>query len=942
MRTHNSARLSSMCLTATRVIVGVLISVGTAAAEEQWAAVVSPENSLAFDLVRGGTPVLHLSLGGWGPNWAWVGIGAKEKAKGERLAVAAPFVVNRSSGEVIDVKFQAWKSSPREVSFRYDLSAAKDVPITMVIAGVGVEKPLARGKIALSHSDGQQSTWTLPLRIGAAKVPASKAVLALENAAEVVIAIDPPCPVSFDGDMRVMLASEVFKQGSRSITLTLGFPSDVAFLAKQEDLDRLTRTLAGPDWFPFQPTGNADPSVIAMDDWLDKPAGKRGGVRMVGDRFQFEDGTPVKFWGVNLSYGRNCAPAKKDAEFTAARYAKYGVNGVRLHKFSYPKDKMGIGDLNDATRMDPEGLDRLDYFSAQMKKQGVYFGWSHTFGFHVSAGNRNRLAAYDEIAKNLKGNTYAFINFAEDVQDLMMEMVVNLLKHKNPYTGLSYAEEPALSFIEMQNEDDIFFYTSTNAFKACPTYQKLFVQRFSDWLKAKYGSEEKLKTAWQGALDANESLAARNIVLQTNPWFFSDAHLPGQKGGQRQRLLDTAGFLHDAQNKFYAKFLKAIRDAGYQGPVCGSPWQAPAMVPHYYNLRSDYLAGYIDRHNYFGEKLFDSMLSRPGSGYFSSGLQQVMDRPFGLSEWIHVYPSLYSAEGPAIIAAYGMGLQGWDASYEFQSQAAARMFNDRVGWFPWGVWEADVPTQIGQYPALARMIYRGDVQEGEVISVRRVSLEELAAGKFSFADKVIQQGDVKSFGGSVPQEALAAGRLVVQFTEKREPSTNLDMEKYRDGPVIASATKQLFWDSAGKGCFAVNTPGTKGVVGFAEGKKLRLGNVTIDVACPYASIFVTALDKDATLTNAKSALVTAVARNCNTDFKYFTIDSKVLENGKAPILLEPVKATIAISGRELAAVNVLDHDGRRTGKTLPVQDGRFTIDGSRDRTLYYEVVFRSP
>ena len=861
MSAHNNVRFASVCLgSAGTIALGLLLSAGAAAAEEQWAAVVSPENSLAFDLVKGETPVLHLSLGGWGPNWAWVGIDTKEKAKGERLAVAAPFVVNRSSGEVIDVKFQAWKSSPRQVSFRYDLSAAKDVPITMLIAGLGVEKPLARGKIVLSHADGQQSTWTLPLRIGAAKVPASKAVARFGE-----------CRGGGDRDR-----SAVSRLVRRRHARHAGVGGVQAGVAEHHAHARLpVRGRISGQAGGRGPAGqNACRAGLVRLPAVEQAGPKRdrhgrlaraaGGQARRGAHGRRP--LPVRGRHAGEVLGREpllrrqLRPAKKDAEFTAARYAKYGVNGVRLHKFSYPKDKMGIGDLNDATRMDPEGLDRLDYFAAQMKKRGVYFGWSHTFGFHVSPGNRSRLAAYDEIAKNLKGNTYAFINFAEDVQDLMIEMVVKLLKHKNPYTGLSYAQEPALSFIEMQNEDDIFFYTSTNAFKACPTYQKLFVERFSDWLKAKYGSEDKLKAAWQGALDAKESLAARNIVPQTNPWFFSDAHLPGQQGGQRQRLLDTARFLHDAQNKFYAKFLKAIREAGYQGPVCGSPWQAPAMVPHYYNLRSDYLAGYIDRHNYFGEKLFDSMLARPGSGYFSSGLQQVIDRPFGLSEWIHVYPSLYSAEGPAIIAAYGMGLQGWDASYEFQSQAAARMFNDRVGWFQWGVWETDVPTQIGQYPALARMIYRGDVQEGEVISVRRVSLEELAAASFSFADKVIQQGDVKSFGGSVPQEALAAGRVVVQFTEKPEPSTTLDMDKYREGSAIASATKQLFWDTAGRGCFAVNTPGTKAVVGFADGKKLRLGSVTLDVACPYASIFVTSLDKDATLANAKSGLVTAVAQ----------------------------------------------------------------------------------
>ncbi len=53
----------------------------------------------------------------------------------------------------------------------------------------------------------------------------------------------------------------------------------------------------------------------------------------------------------------------------------------------------------------------------------------------------------------------------------------------------------------------------------------------------------------------------------------------------------------------------------------------------------------------------------------------------------------------------------------------------------------------------------------------------------------------------------------------------------------------------------------------------------------------------------------------------------------------PARATIALAGCKIAAVNVLDHDGCRTGKTLPVDGGRFAIDGARDKTLYYEVVF---
>ena len=44
--------------------------------------------------------------------------------------------------------------------------------------------------------------------------------------------------------------------------------------------------------------------------------------------------------------------------------------------------------------------------------------------------------------------------------------------------------------------------------------------------------------------------------------------------------------------------------------------------------------------------------------------------------------------------------------------------------------------------------------------------------------------------------------------------------------------------------------------------------------------------------------------------------------------------------RTVAAVHVLDQNGRRTSQTLASHDGRFEIDGTRDRTLYYEIELR--
>jgi len=137
----------------------------------------------------------------------------------------------------------------------------------------------------------------------------------------------------------------------------------------------------------------------------------------------------------------------------------------------------------------------------------------------------------------------------------------------------------------------------------------------------------------------------------------------------------------------------------------------------------------------------------------------------------------------------------------------------------------------------------------------------------------------------------------------------------------------------------VNTPGTKAVVGFAEGKPQSLTDLTIELQSPYASLFVTAMEPNATLATAKRALLCVVARNCNSGFKYFTVDGKILDNGKAPMLLEPVKAAVTFADRKVAAVNLLDHSGRRTGKSLPVTDGRLLLDGAKDQALYYEVVF---
>ncbi|HAZ62976.1 MAG TPA: hypothetical protein DCZ72_05115 [Armatimonadetes bacterium] len=902
-----------------------------------WLVVLSPDNALGFQFVRQGEVWLSWSPVGWGPNWAWRGLDAQGGAVDGGYEARLAFAAGTTPDQVINLVQHVRQVSPTAVEFAYDLSADADVALQALVMAWSAGETSRDGQLTMHRADGGQATRGLNFAGMGVENNIVAMTLDAGAAGKVEVGLEPANNIAFDNGLRLLLAENNFPAGARTLTVTFDFGEDVGLVVSDADLARYTEVVPGDDWFPFTGTADSGPSVVGFESWIERPAGARGGVRMVGDRFELADGTPIKFWGTNLSYALS-APPKDQGAGLAAKFAKWGVNAVRMHKFTNPVGWEGIGDPNDMTKMDPEGLDRLDAFSQELRAAGVYYGWSHSFGVKVREGNRDRLLAPEEVLDQGDGATYALINFAPDLQDLMIEMVVELLNHENPYTGQRYADDPALCFIELQNEDDIFFYTSEGALNNYPTYRAQVQQRFAQWLTAKYGNEAGLRAAWGDALTAGESLAAGNLALQGNPWFFGSGHLPQQNDNTRRRLLDNAAFFHDLQNEFYSRFAAAIRATGYEGPLVGSPWQAPAMVPHYYNLRSDALVGYVDRHNYFGERLNDTMLGEPGSGYLSSGLQQVAGRPFGLSEWITVYPALYSAEGPPLVAAYGMGLQGWGASYEFQSGAADVAWNPIAGQLPWGVWNVDTPTQLGQYPILARMVARGDVTLGDVVATRRVSPANLETGEFDFSDTVSQDGDRKDFGGVVPPAALALGRVLVEFTDDPTPSDLLaDAEGLATAPVVTSTTGELSWDREQR-VVTINTAGTKGLVGFAGGQSVDLGGVTLASETPYVSLLVTASEPDRDLSDCATALISAVGRISNTGMRIFSLDQRVLEHGGPPMLVEPVQASVSF-GRPIAQVNILDHDGRRTGRAASVDNGRIVLDGAAEKALWYEVVF---
>jgi hypothetical protein len=707
------------------------------------------------------------------------------------------------------------------------------------------------------------------------------------------------------------------------------------------------------DWYPFTASGLVhEGSVVSVSEWLDKPSGKEGRPAIQGEQMVIA-GRPVRFWGINNNFGDN-APPKETADARAPFYAKYGFNLVRMHKFF----ANAICSADSSTQLDPEGVDRFDYYTNRLRENGVYFSFSGVFHFSVRPGDRERIRWFDELfwietnddgTKRVRGGATSLIYWPGDVQDLYIEQLTNLLRHRNRYNGVTYAENPALAYVEMINEANIYWYSTSKDIQRSPSFKRHVCTLFCDWLRKKYDNHDALLAAWgEECLDCCPDVSFPEEHLDQNN-IYPSAWINARNFSGRR--LDTIAFLHETQNAFYGKFAEAIRATGYDGPLIGSNWIAGSGATHFYNLHSDAFVGIVDRHNYhrgqfdrhwqpvLGKLNNASMLSMPGGSLLSTGMQQVAGRPFMLSEWIHEFPNEWVIEGPAIISAYGMGLQGWDLSAIF-SQTSGPGISPTMHT---SKWDATKPSVICLLPTLSRQVYRGDVREARLLGALRVSPEQLAADTFDFKHSTYRQHDVKSYTSDrISCEALTVGRVAVDFVDKPQPSDQVDIAQYtRDGALV-STTGQLAWhtgDSKESGFITINTQGTKGAVGFLPNRELDLGQVQIHCKTPFAAIYLTALERDGDIGTSKQILVTAMARARNTGMKFNETGDELLDFGKAPVLMEPVVADITIRREGQPTVVLLDHEGCPTSKTLAIPNSVVSIDGKRDHTMYYLISY---
>ena len=334
---------------------------------------------------------------------------------------------------------------------------------------------------------------------------------------------------------------------------------------------------AEAELFPFVVGYDAADTVANASRWLERPAGKHGFVRAKAGHLVHDKG-PIRFWATNLCFDA-CFPTHEAAQRVAARLASLGVNCVRLHHM----DSRSIwGQSPDKLTIDPQQLEKLDYLIHRLKEHGVYVDINLHVSrwFDVKEGfvERERRPHYDK----------GLDNFEPRMIELQKKYARDLLTHVNPYTKTAYIAEPAVAFVEINNENALYSTWNSGQLDDLPDpYATTFRKLWNAWLLKKYGAAAALAKAWNvGA----RPLGAEMLAGKELPQRQSQNPNNGSKRPERVAVSEGDGtgikkpWQLEADRDGQCRL--SVRDAGPDAPRClhlevtrlgSTPWR-PQVV----------------------------------------------------------------------------------------------------------------------------------------------------------------------------------------------------------------------------------------------------------------------------------------------------------------------------------------------------------------------------
>ncbi|MDD4539531.1 MAG: hypothetical protein PHT80_10995 [Lentisphaeria bacterium] len=740
---------------------------------------------------------------------------------------------------------------------------------------------------------------------------------------------------------------------------TFAFAMDLSFPEPYElERNEPLRIVEGADWVKLDyrlgiKAGTAlDFSTMQL---LDGPAGKYGWARAAGDHFEFAGlpGKSQRFYGVNL-VGSAAVISHEQSLELADRLCRSGYNTVRYHHYANAVFKPENG---CSTNLNPVKMEQFDFLFAELKKRGIYattdvFSSRGVYASEIWADGEERLMEFREFRPHIAVNPKALEN--------VKTFARNFFLHRNPYTGLTYAEDPALPWICLINEgNSVPRPGSGRAYQA-------WLDAWNKWLLEKYGTTAKRNQAW--GIDAPEVMTA----YHTSP---ASAPIAAE-------WRDFELFQVDMEKRLYDNLAAFMREE------LGCKAMLTSMNHSWLNPRGATIRerfDYVDQHFYVDHPFFpvkrwqvpsssknDNLVKTGNIGGTQHAFGRHYGKPFTVTEFNYSAPGQYRGVGGILTGCLG-ALQDWSGIWRFAyAHGKGPIFTPgRMAYFD----TARDPLNQAADRATVCLYLRGDMAAADksiaismpedyleqctdfpiqnisprwqkLVSLARVGIVVGPATRRAPGDIVLalgkngpQAADMIA-GDSLGDEGGAALFARIRAQQWLPASNVTDME----GGLarVQSQNGQFTVDSA-RGVMLIDTPHTAGGFGPAD-SHLATAALAADIFDTETTLWASSVDARP-LQDSRRILLTHLTDLQNSGIHFAEKERRTLLNwGDLPFLVRQGRARVVLRHNRPQTLKawVLHTDGERRAE-WPVQQVpggiclELAVRGADGAQMLYEI-----
>ena len=658
--------------------------------------------------------------------------------------------------------------------------------------------------------------------------------------------------------------------------------------------------------------GTSGHSPADLSFLLDPPAGAHGFIHEADGHLETGDGHRIRFWGVNVtdwSPGSTQIPSKKDAPMWAATLARYGVNCIRLQFLDFVAPRGLIAPGNNTRALDPEQMDREDYFLAQLEKRGIYIDFNLLVGRPFKPGDG--VVDAGKIGQGAKSISL----YDAKLIELQKEYARELLTHVNPYTRRAYRDDPAVAIVEINNENAIWV-----GFRdASPYYNRELDAIYNVWLRrnAPHGDIWTVR---------KESGISGDDPVPLLSW-------PEVSAASPQRYQIESDFYIWLESGYFSYLRDYLRNAlGVKCVILATADHNHKSTGYPLELALSSFST-LDGHDYWEgpweRRPKSPMVDDPlHSTVVELSRSAVQGKAYTVSEVNEPFPNDYEAEQIPILAAYG-DLQDWDAIlwYTFEPKKDP-------SWKPYVGDPFDLsldPVRISELAAGALTFLRSDVSPARQTVTRSYTREQV------FDSYRLAGSESPYFTPGFP--LWLPLEHAVRISSFNGPPTAKFGAGSQPNPIV-SDTGQLTWTlKDGEGAVIVDSPRTQALIGFVAAENHSPANFAARVANLFSAIVLTSLDAQP-IAESSRLLLTTGSRVANSGMEWNASHTELKTWGGSPSLIDPVTGRIDLRGLSRATavlVQPLDGSGQPLGQPLHAarQGDVWQISVGRPPTPWY-------